>query len=74
MQDALSNCAAALTLENGFFKCHRSYIVSIPNTDHFSSTEVLTRSGLAVPIARGYAKAFRDAYFDYMFQEGVHSR
>ena len=74
VQDALSNCAAALTLENGFFKCHRSYIVSIPNTDHFSSTEVLTRSGLAVPIARGYAKAFRDAYFDYMFQEGVHSR
>ena len=57
-----------------FFKCHRSYIVSIPNTDHFSSTEVLTRSGLAVPIAHGYAKAFRDAYFDYMFQEGVHSR
>ena len=74
VQDALSNCAAALTLENGFFKCHRSYIVSIPNTDHFNSTEVLTRSGLAVPIARGYAKAFRDAYFDYMFQEGVHSR
>ena len=63
-----------LSLEKGFFKCHRSYIVSIPNTDHFNSTEVLTRSGLAVPIARGYAKAFRDAYFDYMFQEGVHSR
>lgn len=74
VQDALSNCASALTLENGFFKCHRSYIVSLPNTDHFSSTEVLTRSGMAVPIARGYAKAFRDAYFDYMFQEGTHSR
>ena len=74
VQDALSNCAAALTLENGFFKCHRSYIVSLPNTDHFNSTEVLTRSGMAVPIARGYAKAFRDAYFDYMFQEGTRSR
>jgi DNA-binding LytR/AlgR family response regulator len=53
----------------GFFKCHRSYLVYIPNVDYFSNTEIKTKSGRSIPIARGYSKAFRDAYFDIMFQD-----
>lgn len=57
------------TDSNGFFKCHRSYLVYLPNVDHFSSTEIITKSGRNIPIARGYAKTFKEAYFNIMFRE-----
>lgn len=49
VQEALgtfSNYAKPLTIENGFFKCHRSYIVSIPQVDHFNTAQIRTRSGM----------------------------
>lgn len=58
-----------LVSEDGFFKCHRSYLVYLPNVDHFNSTEIIMRSGRCVPIARGDAKAFQEAYFAQMFRE-----
>ena len=57
-----------LTDSEGFFKCHRSYMVYIPNVDNFNSSEINTRSGHRIPIARGYGKAFQEAYFSYMFR------
>lgn len=59
-----------LSYEKGFFKCHRSYLVSISNIDSFTSTEAITKSGARVPIARAYSKIFKEAYFAYMFNEG----
>lgn len=56
-----------LTVDSGFFKCHRSYLLCMANVDRFSSLEIITRSGRSIPIARGYAKAFKEAYFTYMF-------
>lgn len=53
-----------------FFKCHRSYIVSMDNVDNFTSTEIFTKCGKMVPIARGYGKPFKEAYFAYMFKKG----
>lgn len=64
-----SNYAESLTMENGFFKCHRSYIVSIPQVDYFNSADLRTQSGVQVPIARGYSKEFKETYFAYMFQK-----
>lgn len=58
-----------LTESDGFFKCHRSYLVFLPNVDHFSMTEIMTKSGRRIPIARGYGKVFKDAYFAYTFRE-----
>ena len=58
-----------LSDSKGFFKCHRSYLVYLPNVDYFSNTEIKTKSGRSIPIARGYGKAFQDAYFAAMFQE-----
>lgn len=55
--------------EDGFFKCHRSYLVYLPNVDHFDNANITTKSGRVVPIARGYGKAFQDAYFSEMFPE-----
>lgn len=55
--------------KDGFFKCHRSYLVYLTNVDHFTGTEITTRSGKEIPIARSYAKAFKEAYFAQMFQD-----
>lgn len=58
-----------LSDSKGFFKCHRSYLVYIPNVDYFSNVEIKTKSGRRIPIARGYGKAFQDKYFAMMFKE-----
>ena len=58
-----------LTRENGFFKCHRSYLVYMKNVDHFNHSQIITKSGRCLPIARGFAKPFKEAYFALMFGE-----
>ena len=58
-----------LSLEDGFFKCHRSYLVYFMNVEHFTSSEITTKSGEKIPIARAYSKAFKEAYFAQMFQD-----
>lgn len=68
--ETFSNFTETLPMEKGFFKCHRSYIVYMPNIDQFTSTDIITKSGIHVPIARGYGKAFKDAYFHHMFERG----
>lgn len=64
----LRSFESKLNNNEGFFKCHRSYIVYIPNVDHFNLSEINTKSGHCIPIARGYGKAFQEVYFSYMFQ------
>ena len=58
-----------LSDSTGFFKCHRSYLVYIPNVGHFDNANITMKSGRTIPIARGHVKAFQDAYFTVMFQE-----
>ena len=55
--------------QDGFFKCHRSYLVYLQNVDHFTAAEITTKSGQNIPVSRGYAKAFKEAYFAQMFQD-----
>ena len=57
--DPLLSFSSAFTDRDGFFKYHRSYLVYIPNVDRFNAAEIVMRSGRTVPIARGYAKAFK---------------
>lgn len=65
----LSYYEKLLTVEKGFFKCHRSYIVYMPAVEHFSATELVTKSGTKISISRGLSKSFQDTYFSYMFKE-----
>lgn len=67
--EPLHNLENRLPQEAGFFKCHRSYVVCLQNVDRFDSSELTTFSGRRVPIARGYNKAFKEAYFNRMFGE-----
>ena len=56
-----------LTVEAGFFKCHRSYIVNLLNIDTFIQREVITKTGYRVPIARTAQKDFKEAYISFYF-------
>lgn len=56
-----------LTLNDGFFKCHRSYIVNIHHITSFSHKEILLRSGFRVPISRNCQKEFEIMYFSVLF-------
>lgn len=66
--ETLRSFESKLNSSAGFFKCHRSYIVNISNVDHFNASEITTKSGYHIPIARGYGKTFQEAYFAFMFQ------
>ncbi len=56
-----------LILDDGFFKCHRSYIVNIHNINSYSPKEIIMRSGCKIPIARNSQKEFETAYFTAVF-------
>lgn len=68
--DTFVHCSKELLLNDGFYKCHRSYLVYMPAVDHFNSLEIETKSHKKIPIARSYTKDFKEAYFEYMFKEG----
>ena len=56
-----------LMLDDGFLKCHRSYIVNIHNVDNYSRSAVVLRSGRQVPISRSCQKQFEASYFLVIF-------
>lgn len=58
-----------LLLTDGFFKCHRSFIVNIYHIDSFNSKDIKMRCGHFVPISRNLRKIFEDTYFSVIFSE-----
>lgn len=56
-----------LVIEDGFFKCHRSYIVNIGQIKSYSHSEIVLHSGLVLPISRSCRKDFDTAYFNIVF-------
>lgn len=56
-----------LSIEAGFFKCHRSYIVNLYNIDTYIQNDVITKTGKRVPISRAAQKDFKDAYIAFYF-------
>ena len=56
-----------LTLEDGFFKCSRSFIVNINRIDTFTSKEIYTHSGARISISRNLHREFENAYFAVLF-------
>lgn len=63
-----------LTLEDGFFKCSRSFIVNIHRIDTFTAKEIRTCSGARIPISRSCHREFERAYFSVLFgtaEEGL---
>ena len=56
-----------LTLEDGFFKCSRSFIVNIHHINTFTAKEIRTHSGARIPISRSCHREFEKAYFSVLF-------
>jgi len=56
-----------LLISDGFFRCHRSYIVNIYLIHTYTSKEITMCSGLHIPISRSCQKEFEEAYFSALF-------
>ena len=57
----------SLLAEDGFFSCHRSYIVNIHRINTYTSKEIILNSGIKIPISRNCHKEFEAAYFESAF-------
>ncbi len=68
IKELFSDCAEVFTLEKGFFKCHRSYIVNMKYIEQFTKAELIMKNGAKIPVSRNNYGAFKEVYFEYMFQ------
>ncbi len=57
----------SLLMDDGFFKCHRSYLVNIYKISSFSAKEIIMQSGCRIPISRSCQKSFETTYFAMLF-------
>lgn len=53
--------------EDGFFKCHRSYIVNLYKISSYTQSEITMKSGCRIPISRSGQKDFERVYFEGLF-------
>lgn len=67
IRELFSKCEEVFSPENGFCRCHRSYIVNLNNVEQFSKTEVTTIHNATIPISRNSYAAFKETYFNHMF-------
>ena len=58
----------ALTRQDGFFRCHRSYIVNIYHIASFTAKDIRMRSGQVIPVSRNMKKEFEALYFSLIFE------
>lgn len=68
IRELFSKCEEIFSLENGFFRCHRSYIVNMNNIEQFTKSEIITGLNSVIPISRNRHIAFKETYFNYMFE------
>lgn len=57
----------SLLLDDGFYKCHRSYLVNIYKISSFNTKEIIMQSGCRIPISRSCHKNFESTYFALLF-------
>ena len=67
-RELFSRCEEIFTLEHGFFRCHRSYIINLNFVNQFTKNSVTMTNGVTLPISRNRSLAFKEAYFTYMFE------
>lgn len=68
IRELFSKCEETFSLANGFFRCHRSYIVNLNNIEKFTKSEIRTGLNSTIPISRNRYTAFKEAYFKHMFK------
>ena len=68
VNERFSRCAEMFSIETGFCRCHRSYIVNLSCIKQFSKSEIITFNQIAIPISRNRYTVFKESYFQHMFQ------
>lgn len=68
IRELFSKCEEIFSLENGFFRCHRSYIVNLNNIEQFTKSEITTSLKGNIPISRNRYVTFKETYFNHMFE------
>lgn len=58
-----------LLLDDGFYKCNRSYIVNIHQIDTYTRKEIQMHSGCKISISRKCQHDFEAAYFSAIFRK-----
>ena len=64
----LGDLAGLLPLE-GFFRCHRSYLVHLPYIRRIDRTEILLDYGAVIPVSRGKREEAYQAFLEYHRRE-----
>lgn len=67
IREQFSTCENVFLPDNGFFRCHRSYIVNLNHVEQFTKSEIHTNQNATIPISRNSYMAFKGAYFNHMF-------
>lgn len=65
----LSQYEPQLLERREFVKVHRSYLVNMDYIQHLKGTELITYSGVTVPISRLLSNQVRKEYMDFLFQK-----
>ncbi len=52
-------------LGDGFFRCHRSYIVSMRYVRRVTKTAIVLENGREIPLSRGLYDAANQAFIQY---------
>ena len=68
IRELFSRCEESFSLERGFFKCHRSYIVQLSHVEQFTKSSITTIFQACLPVSRKNYAALKEAYFNHMFQ------
>lgn len=56
-----------LHVADGFFRCHRSYIINLCQVSSYASKEITMHSGMRIPVSRSCHKEFESTYFSIIF-------
>lgn len=67
IRENFSKCKEVFSADNGFFCCHRSYIINLNYVEQFTKSTVVTNSRVSIPISRNKYGKFKEAYFQHMF-------
>ena len=68
VREGFSKCEEFFSRKKGFFKCHRSYIVNLNHVEKFTKTQINTTNNASIPISRNNYVAFKEVYFNHMFE------
>ncbi len=68
IKELFLKCEEVFSIDKGFFKCHRSYIVNMNRVEQFTKTQIFLNNHACIPISRNRYVEFKGAYFKHMFQ------